>query len=485
LNIAHYDRKITIVEIPDYLSMGSGPGKSLLMCKDHLQCPFIFTSGDTIVSGSVPEPSKNWMGVTTVSDSTNYCMAEVENERVTKLYDKVYMPTLLKTCKNYRTILNNAFIGIAGIQDYEEFWEGFERNQNLIDKKLQVSNGLSSLINCKLEPIPFFNYFWIGTEGGYNLANRFFEKNKVIVKPDEFIYFENGRVIKYFKEEEIVKQRVERSKRLKVLVPELVDATSNFYAYDFIDGKTLAKINNVSIFRELLDSCKNEIWEPLEIVEKEEFNNLCKKFYKDKTYERVEMFYKNGDIKDREEIINGEKVPSLKELLSRIDWENLSKGVPVNFHGDFQPENILICNKGFQLIDWRHNFAGNIDYGDIYYDFTKLHHALIVTHEIIRNNQFEIKEDGDMITYDFLLKNNLVEYKDLFEKFIVDNDYDLDKVKILSAITFLNIAPLHHSPYNKFLYYLGKYSLFKELKDNNIYKLKNMGIVTQNEQTTN
>lgn len=478
LKIAHYNRKITLVEVSDYTNPGSGPGKSLLACKEHLQCPFIFTSGDTIVSGTIPEPSKNWVGVTTVSDSTNYCMAEVENERVIKFYDKVYMPTLLKTCKNYRTILNNAFIGMAGIQNYEEFWSGFERNHELIEKKLQVTNGLSNLIDYKIEPITFFNYFGIGTEAGYNLANRFFEKNKIIIKPDEFIYFENGRVIKYFREEEIVHQRVERSKKLKLIVPELVDITSNFYAYNFIEGKTLAKINNVSIFRELLDSCKNDIWKPIDIGDKKEnFKELCKKFYKNKTDERIEMFYKKGEIRDREEIINGEKVPLLKELLSKIDWEKLSDGIPVNFHGDFQPENILICNKGFQLIDWRHNFAGNVEYGDIYYDLTKLYHALIITHEIIRNNQFEIKENKDMITYDFLLKNNLVEYKDLFEKFIIDNNYDLDKVKILSALTFLNISPLHHSPYDKFLYYLGKYSLFKELDNNNTYKLKNQEII--------
>ncbi|MCD4771261.1 hypothetical protein K8R30_02465 [archaeon] len=473
LKIAHSDRKITIVDVLDYSGQGSGPGKSLLMCKDHLKCPFIFTSGDIIVSGPVPEPTKNWVGVTTVSDSTNYCMAEVENEEIVKFYDKVPMPTLLKTCKNYKTIFNNAFIGMAGVLDYEEFWKGFEKDRNLIEKKLQVSNGLSNLIGRKVEPLPFFNSFNIGTEAGYNLANRFFGKNRIIVKPDEYIYFENGSVIKYFKDQGIVRQRVERSKKLKGIVPDLVDITPNFYSYDFIEGKTHAKINDVSIFRELLDTCKNGIWSPIEIgTDKKNFKDICKKFYKDKTYERVEMFYKKDGEVDRENIINGEKVPSLKSMLSEIDWDKLSEGIPVRFHGDFQPENILICNKGFQLIDWRHNFGGNVDYGDIYYDFAKLHHALIVTHEIIRNNQFEIKEDRGVVTYDFLLKSNLVEYKNLLEKFILDNNYDLDKLKMLSALTFLNIAPLHHSPYDRFLYYLGKHRLFKELENNNFYKLK-------------
>lgn len=479
IKMVYPNRKITIVDIPNYSDVGSGPGKSLLMCKNQLQCPFVFTSADTIVSGSIPEPSKNWIGVSQVTDSTNYCMAEVENDYVVKFHDKVPMSTLLKICRNYKTILNNAFIGMAGICDYESFWESFERNPNLIEKELQVSNGFSELIENKIEAVPFFNWFDVGTEAGYNLANRFFEKNCIIIKPDEFIYFENGKVIKYFREKDIISQRIERSKKLEGIVPELIDMTSNFYSYNFIKGKTLAQINDVSVFRELLDSCKENIWKELDTKnDSQEFKDLCIKFYRDKTYRRVEMFYKKGEIKDNEEIINGKKVSFLRDMLAQIDWDKLSEGVPVNFHGDFQPENILVCNRGFQLIDWRHNFAGKVDYGDIYYDFAKLHHALIVTHEVIRNNQFEIKINKNIINYDFFLKSNLVEYKNLFEKFIVENDYDLDKLKILSALTFLNIASLHHSPYDKFLYYLGKYKLFNELENNNSYKLKKMEINT-------
>jgi len=474
IKIAYQDRKITLVEIPHYNEFGSGPGKSLLKCKNHLQCPFIFTSADTIVSQSVPEPTKNWIGISQVSDSTNYCMAEVENDRVTNFYVKISTPDLLKTCKNYRTILNNAFIGMAGIFDYEDFWGGLEINQGLIDKELQVSNGLLGIINKGIEAIPFFNWFDIGNEAGYNLANRFFERNRIMVKPDEFLYFENGKVIKYFKDKEIIKERVERASQLKDIVPEIVDIFPNFYSYNFIEGKTLAQVNDVTIFKQLLDFCENTIWQKKELDEKEkiDFEKSCKIFYYDKTIDRLTKFFSENGIKDQEEIINGERVPFVKNLLNQLDWKKIFNGVPVTFHGDFQPENILICKKGFQLIDWRHNFAGDLDKGDIYYDFAKLYHALIVTHEVIRRNQFEVKTNKDIISYDFFIKSNLLEYKDIFEKFILDKGYDLDKLKILSALTFLNIAPLHHPPYNKFLYYLGKYSLFKELNHNNIYKLK-------------
>ena len=475
IHLAYHDRKITLVEIPNYSGPGSGPGRSLLMCKNYLQCPFIFTSADTIVSESIPEPNKNWIGISQISDSTNYCMAEVENNLANKFYVKVDTPTLLKTCKNYRTILNNAFIGLAGVYDYEVFWDGLERNQNLIDKELQVSNGLSELIKKNIEAIPFFNWFDTGNEAGYNLANRFFERNKVIAKPNEFLYLENGRVIKYFSDKQIIKERVERAEKLRGVVPEIIDTASNFYAYNFVEGKTLSNVNDILVFKQFLKFCEETIWKKIELrdEEKDNFKVLCKQFYYDKTLQRIAQFFSEKKIKDKEEIINGEKVPSLTELLNSLDWEKLFEGVPVHFHGDVQPENIIVCDKGFQLIDWRHNFAGSVEFGDIYYDFAKLHHALIVTHEVIRNNQFEIKINKSQISYDFVIKNNLLEYKDIFERFIQEKGYDLNKVKILTALTFLNIAPLHHTPYNDFLYYLGKHTLFKELNYNKTYKLKN------------
>ncbi|MBR9701881.1 hypothetical protein GOV13_03085 [Candidatus Pacearchaeota archaeon] len=472
IRIAYPDRKIKIVEISFWDAPGSGPGKSLLLCKNYLQCPFIFTSADTIVADAIPEPSKNWVGVSQISDSSHYCVADSENGFVTKLYDKIDTPSLLKVCKNYKTILNNAFIGMAGIFDYETFWNGLERNQEIEKEEMQVSNGLSELIAQKIETFTFFNWFDVGSEAGYNLANRFFEKNAVIAKPDEFLYFEGGKVIKYFREKEIVKQRVERSLKLRGIVPELVDVAPNFYSYNFIEGKTLAKVNDVAMFRELLDYAGETVWKEKKLSDDdfENFRLLCKKAYYNKTMGRVEKMHREQGIKDVEEIINGEKVPKLSTLLSEINWDGIFSGVPVTFHGDFQPENILICDKGFQLIDWRHNFADSVEHGDIYYDFAKLHHALIVTHDVIRKNQFEIKENNGVISYDFFLKSNLVEYKDLFEKFVVSAGYDLDKLKIVSALTFINIAPLHHTPYNKFLYYLGKYSLYKELKRQKEYK---------------
>ena len=255
IKMVYSNRKITFVEVENFSDSGSGPGKTLLACKEHLRCPFIFTSADTMVSDNIPEPNKNWIAVSQAlsDDSKKYCIAEIENDCVTKFYDKLDTSTLMKTCKNYKTIFNNAFIGIAGIYDYKIFWEGLERNQTLIRNELQVSNGLTELITENLEIVRIFNWFDAGNEMGYDLANRYFEKNKVIAKPNEFIYFENGKVIKYFSDPKLVEERTLRAKKLTGIVPKITNVSKHFYAYEYIEGKTLPKINDLTIFKQFLN----------------------------------------------------------------------------------------------------------------------------------------------------------------------------------------------------------------------------------------
>ena len=62
--------------------------------------------------------------------------------------------------------------------------------------------------------------------------------------------------------------------------------------------------------------------------------------------------------------------------------------------------------------------------------------------------------------------NNLVVCENAFDEWITNNGYDLKKTKIITALIFLNIAPLHHEPYSKLLFSLGKYLLNKQISCN-------------------
>ena len=99
----------------------------------------------------------------------------------------------------------------------------------------------------------------------------------------------------------------------------------------------------------------------------------------------------------------------------------------------------------------------------MYYDLAKLMHGLIVDHNQVHQNKYKIVKDGKKIIYQIDQSKNHKDCLRYFEKWIITNKFDLRKVKILTALIYLNISPLHHQPYSQFLYYLGKKMLSDEL----------------------
>ena len=158
-------------------------------------------------------------------------------------------------------------------------------------------------------------------------------------------------------------------------------------------------------------------------------------------------------------------MPSLKDLLNQIDWNWISRGLAGRFHGDFHFENILYSksNKKFTFLDWRQDFAGNLSIGDIYYDLAKLMHGLIVNHGIVVNNQYSASWKEGEIKFDIERKKSLVECEQTLNAWMQENGYDSKKVRVLTALIYLNIAALHHYPYSLLLYGLGKKMLKEEL----------------------
>jgi len=467
VSLSHGDRKIVFVDVDRYEGEGSGPGYSLLCCKPHLQCPFIFFACDTLVLEDIPEPNENWIGVSPVSDSRSYLVAEVYENRVTRFYDKLDFAQIRQLSPNPEAVLNHGFIGLAAVKDYETFWEGLEETQTLIRGECQVSHGLNALIPKGIPIVPF-TWFDLGDDKGYERANWYFTKGQVLLKPDEFTYFEGDKVIKFFAAKERVQGRAHRAKLLEGMTPELLGVTDHFFAYRYINGQILSDVIEKSTFSRFLQFMHTNLWKRKHLTPQEQaqFIVACKRFYLDKTRERVNRFFQKTGISDKTDIINETQVPTLDSMLERLDWNWLSAGEPVLLHGDPQPENVITSENGrFYLLDWREDFGGIQEYGDIYYDLAKIYHALIISGEIVRKNDFMLTSDSNSVSYNFYLKNNLVEFKSVLEEFIVNEGYDLQKVKVLSALIYLNIAPLHHEPYDHLLYYLGKHTLYQCLEE--------------------
>ena len=84
---------------------------------------------------------------------------------------------------------------------------------------------------------------------------------------------------------------------------------------------------------------------------------------------------------------------------------------------------------------------------------------------LIAKDLFEAKWEGNSIHYDFTRKQSLVECERYYYQWIKENGFDLKKVKLMTALIFLNICALHDYPYVVVLYALGKQMLYESLEE--------------------
>jgi hypothetical protein len=172
------------------------------------------------------------------------------------------------------------------------------------------------------------------------------------------------------------------------------------------------------------------------------------------------------DLDDVSENINGVKVPSMMEMLGSIDYLQLIGPNPTGFHGDFILDNILVSDNfkfQFMLIDWRQDFNGVIESGDMYYDLAKLNHNLVLNHSILHDKHFKVDFKNGEIFCDVLVKKTLLDFKIMLKDFCDWNGIDYAKIEILTSLIWINMSPLHEHPLDTFLYYFGKYNLFLNL----------------------
>lgn len=462
LTIAYPYRNFTFVEVEPFDGKGAGLGFTMLLCRDYLQCPFIFCSNDTIVLEDIPAPSCNWMGYADVENQEQYRGIRFD------LYGKV-----TDICSKGSIGNVKPYIGLSGVHDFETFWDAMEVGQAYGAIEIGESYGMRALLHKKAIESVQFTWFDTGNLDRLKEGRDYFQSiNKeapnVLEKEGESIWFIDDKVVKFNIDTSFISNRVERSKLLDHYIPKITAFSEHMYSYKKIDGVIFSKSPTLPLFKSFLDWMSG-FWIKKELGKNEldQFRNKCLEFYKDKTLDRVRQYLMRFEMLDEEEIINDQKIPPLKKMMESINWDIISKGIPVRFHGDLHFENILICSSSdeepFALLDWRQDFAGELLYGDIYYDFAKLLHGLIVSHELIARDFYNVSRKINKVSYEFLQKNSMIECREYFKKYIIAHGYNWEKVELLTALVFLNIAPLHHYPYTHLLFSLGKMMLHRQI----------------------
>lgn len=459
LSLAYPDRNIEYIVVDNYADAGSSLGYSMLQAKDSLQCPFIYHASDTIIMTEPPAPVENWIGVYKGEDTSQYASWQVVGGKTLLFNDKGAID------------FDYIHIGLVGVNDYKKYWETLEQlyKANSTDQTLNDCQVLVKMLagGSTFKIKPFAEWHDIGnTSALHRTRAQISDHFDNLDKMEESIFLFKDFVIKFFHDEQVVKERVARGQLLGKLVPAIEGVTRNFYRYKYTAGDLYSDVATPADFVKFLDWAKRNLWVKSKEVKDEEFKEICREFYLEKTKKRVQQFLNANKIKDEEHIINGERVPSVSDILGKIDFDWLSDAGQYQFHGDFILDNILKTTEGYCLIDWRHNFGGLLKAGDIYYDLAKLNHNLTVNHEMVNKDLFTVKlENGNQVKCDIFRKDNLVECQNTLFDFVRKEGYDAKKVRMLSGLIWLNMAPLHHHPFNLFLYYFGKLHLWRTINE--------------------
>ena len=459
LELAYPQRRFFFSDVVPFEGPGSGLGLSLLACKQYLQQPFVFISCDTLVRELIPAPDENWMAYAEGAELQPYRTLKLKSGLVDSICEK----------GEGKSNTHKPYIGLAGIHKYKAFWAAMEQESEQAIQTGEV-HGLRALIGLKIHPHRFTWYDTGNTDALAQARKVYREPDapNILEKANEAIWFVDGQAIKFSDDEKFIAHRVKRVDELVGFIPEVTGVQRHMYRYPLAEGRVLSEVIKLPMFEQLLQHGK-AFWktQTLDPNSRKIFRNRCMHFYHDKTMERVNLFYQNFKRQDGRETINGIAMPMLNELLKSLNWDWLADGLPGRFHGDFHFENILwdAKHQRFTFLDWRQDFGGDLTIGDIYYDFAKLLHGLIISHELIAREFFSVEWAQDEISYDFHRKQVLVECEQYFGSWLNSEGYDRKKVWVLTALVYLNIAALHHHPYSLLLFSLGKTMLFKELKN--------------------
>jgi hypothetical protein len=443
----HPDRNVQWVHVDKWEGKGSGPGYSMLKCKDLLQCPFIHIAVDTIIDLDRPFSSVawDWIGCASVPEEESGRYFLVEGDRTAK---KLYYGTG-----------DQAYIGVAGIRNYKAWWDRLEAEKKAASNgEFQVTCGFAALKSLDIRD---FHWHDTGTTDNYKALC---EKYGSIVaeKTDEAIFFEGNRVVKYFADASKAEYREKRAESLKGLVPDVVPLCGTMYGYEKVNGFLLSENTDTVRFHDFLTMCQTSLWSKAE--QSSTFRQDCQEMYRDKATNRCKVFQKT--YLDAINNINGIDVMTVSRLLARVPWRRIyARATPSVFHGDLQPENVICCEYNrFKLIDWRESFGQSHECGDRYYDLSKIHHALVLSGQVLLHNEFYVSNCAGRASIEWRARSNLLDFMDTLKEFCEKNKYDYDIVEWLSYMHYLAIASLYRKEsYRTFLFLLGKYLLSKKV----------------------
>lgn len=439
VQIAHPKRKFKFVDANNT----KGPGDSTLLCEEYLQHPFYLITADCLIDSELPHLDGNWLGAAPTSYPEKYSTLMVDGYQ-----------NILKFTNKDENGFDNAFIGLAGIVEYDIFWRELKKNIKGGGEVVSAFKSPGVYSNLKIKTPKWLD---TGNLDDLNKTKDYFKDKPLSLHKDtgEITYKVGDRFIKFNHNKTINKNKALRAKVLKDFIPGGFGSTENFTYYQWEEGKTLYEYDSDFLFDKFLFNTFTKVASAYKTRPE-----LAKAFYVNKTQDRKNLFITKWgeDYYKLVHVINGKKYPSLENIERGIDVEQLTNTntfYPL-FHGDLQFDNIVYneSKDKFIYLDWRDSFAGDVEEGDLYYDLAKMYGGCIISYNLMKDSSnITFSEGSSIINYIIPEIKSLKKFKFNYEKWMVEKGFDLDKVKFMTALIFLNMSPLHDEKFGKLLWF--------------------------------
>lgn len=176
--------------------------------------------------------------------------------------------------------------------------------------------------------------------------------------------------------------------------------------------------------------------------------------YKNKTWKRFDELLAQNDFWKKlwnmdELIINGHPYKNIRLMIDTINTkiDKMVRNTRVTvMHGDYCFSNILFDTNSFicRLIDPRGRLADQTIYGDPRYDIAKLRHSVVGLYDFTVHGMFDLTQHGNTFKLESSAPDFYSELCEYFDKLVEKYGHNLDEIKLIEALLFASMIPLHN-----------------------------------------
>jgi len=434
----HTDKQVVYVDIANYEEGSTGPATTIQLCSKHINSPFIWLSCDTVFDFDYKDKlDHNWIAVHPVDSSIakDYCWVKRDGDKITEIVNK--QPSKQAV---------DAFIGLMYCKDMT-----YVENLKAVNAT-EAYQGLGDNLELRAHTVREWKDFgtydkWVELSEGL--------KEVSFPKPNELFYHDNNKIVKFTTDSTLTDRKANRALLNPICMPSGIRRSGQFLVYNYVRGDIIYNQLTPEIFDKLMDWSEKDLWK------KKWFPNtksICQEFYFNKTQDRLNQFRVKYSNWSEPRTVNGRMVESIDTYLKRVDWESLLNTSEWCFiHGDYQFENIIFdpASELFTCIDWRTDFGGD-SYGDLHYDLAKMLGGIYLNYQAVKADKLEYTEENDSATLNDCSISDADLYVGKLQQWCENKGLDFNKVRLLVAIIYLNMSPLHDAPFDKYLIALSQ-----------------------------